>query len=506
MESTRAALPRAQQRLKECSESHFQCKSSLRKRIPTRLVSTAKNRVRLVEGDFQRCLEYATLSHCWGNIKFLMLKKRNHKALQNHIPWGKLSKTFKDAIEIARELGFAYIWIDSLCIVQDDAEDWKRESSLMSDVYGGSGINIAASGAVDGRVGCYFERPQNQICQVQVKLGNRVNSYGCVTARMYHRFLSSMPLLGRGWAIQERLLPLRTLHFTSTEVFWECHQKTACETFIEQFPTSLTYHDSFFKKEPLSRSMWCWIVERYSQCQLTYTKDKLVAISGVARIIQEQTRDQYVAGMWRKNLELQLCWYCLPGPYALRQDQMAFPYRGPTWSWASLDCRIIMWEIAYDEIKSTWIQVLDVHLQTLDYDPLGQLSRAQLRLSCFYLFDFDFKAPGGFGFGQIVIAGKSFRCQLTFDYLDGDKQYKIQKAKAMPVLSAEDVVRGLLLAPTGKEQGQYQRIGCFHFITLKCSESFDSFLAKQSHQVAEEDCFQIQKDKDGNTQGVITLV
>jgi hypothetical protein len=109
MQSARAVLPQAQRWLKECCETHFQCKSSSEKRIPTRLVSTEKNSVRLVEGNFGNRLEYVTLSHCWGKIKFLMLKKRNHKALKNHIPSEKLSQTFKDAIEISRELGFAYI-------------------------------------------------------------------------------------------------------------------------------------------------------------------------------------------------------------------------------------------------------------------------------------------------------------------------------------------------------------------------------------------------------------
>jgi hypothetical protein len=253
---------------------------------------------------------------------------------------------------------------------------WKRESALMSDVYGGSGLNIAASGAVDGKSGCFFKLPQNRICQVQAKLGNQVYSYDCVPSGMYVRCLSRMPLMRRGWALQERLLPPRSLQFTSTEVFWECHEKVACETFPEQFPTSLAFTSSFFKKEPISRSMWGWIVERYSGCKLTKPKDKLVAISGVARIIQEQTRDQYIAGMWRKDLELQLCWFKPPGVW---QDQRVLPYRAPTWSWASLDCEIAMYgeTIAmYGETKGeggvdTWIQVLDVQFQALDSNPLG---------------------------------------------------------------------------------------------------------------------------------------
>jgi hypothetical protein len=209
----------------------------------------------------------------------------------------------------------------------------------MSDIYGNSGLNIAASGAVDGRSGCFFELPQNRICQVQVRLGNRLCSYNYATGLMYTNSLMEMPLMKRGWALQESLLPSRTLHFTSTEVFWECHAKVACETFPEEFPTPHPWIERFFMKKPISRSMWRLIVEEYSKCQLTYTKDKLVAISGLARIIQQQTRDQYVAGMWRKDLELQLCWY---REHSSLPDQRVLPYRAPSWSWASIDCWVTL--------------------------------------------------------------------------------------------------------------------------------------------------------------------
>jgi hypothetical protein len=438
-----------------------------------------------------------------------MLEKSNLEVLKNCIPLEALSQTFKDAIEIARELGFAYIWIDSLCIIQDDPEDWKRESALMRDVYGGSGLNIAASGAVDGRSGCFFKLPQNRICQVQVKQGNQFWSYDCVTSRIYSDCLSEMPLMKRGWALQERLLPPRSLQFTSTEVFWECHEKVACETFPEQVPTYLTYHGQFFEKKPISRSMWHWIVELYSECQLTYTKDKLIAISGLARIIQEQTRDQYVAGMWRKDLELQLCWF---KSFGIGQDQRVLPYRAPTWSWASLDCRTVMYgEIQGNGGVDIWIQVLDVQLQALDSNPLGQLSTAELRLSCLYLVDVGVRIHESLGvvFGALIIDGQSFNCVIYFDCLGEDEHYKLQEAKAMPVyMTSRFGLTGLLLEHTGKQRGQYQRIGCFSFFpsSSEHSKAFVSNMVKPSYQVAEEECLEIQKDEDGKTKRIITLV
>jgi hypothetical protein len=85
------------------------------------------------------------LSHCWGEMNFLTLSRSNLEAFQAQIPQEALSQTFIDAIRISRDLGFSYLWIDSLCILQDDPNDWGRESALMSAVYGGSGLNIAVT-------------------------------------------------------------------------------------------------------------------------------------------------------------------------------------------------------------------------------------------------------------------------------------------------------------------------------------------------------------------------
>jgi hypothetical protein len=169
-----------------------------------------------------------------------------------------------------------------------------------------------------------------------------------------------MPLIRRGWALQERLLAPRTLHFAKTEVFWECHQKSACESFPEKLPIACTVWYTHFAKQPLTQSMWTWIVERYSTCKLTYAKDKLVAISGLARHIQKQTKDQYMAGMWRKDLEFHLCW---SGPYFSRRGE-ANMYGAPTWSWASMDCEI-SFSKRFNETETNiyvWIKILDIKI------------------------------------------------------------------------------------------------------------------------------------------------
>ena len=167
--STGDSLPLCKVWLQECYKSHNGCAPSGARDLPTRLIYIAEITPRLcLSGELDKSIRYATLSHCWGLVKFPDLTTGSFGAFCQSIPSQALSKTFRDAIYIARYLGFSYLWIDSLCIFQDSEEDWARESSSMAKVYGGADLNIAASSARDGRDGCFFNRPSNWRCQVRV--------------------------------------------------------------------------------------------------------------------------------------------------------------------------------------------------------------------------------------------------------------------------------------------------------------------------------------------------
>ena len=154
----------------------------------------------------------------------------------------------------------------------------------MSSVYGGSTVNIAAPGAEDGTIGCLFERYFSSRCRIQISRQGQHQLYECFPRDIYGIEVTRMPLMNRGWALQERVLPPRTLQFTKTQVYWECHQLSANETFPRG--SSLlcrgTYY-SGFTKIPISLFMWPWIVQHYSGCKLAFGEDKLSAVSGLAR-------------------------------------------------------------------------------------------------------------------------------------------------------------------------------------------------------------------------------
>jgi hypothetical protein len=320
-QSTKDALRLARQWLSSCMKDHPECRNE-HDAIPSRLIFIGDGVPRLLlSTEISGTPRYATLSHCWGKEEHQTLKRDTMKVFQECIPVEALPKTFKDAIYAAIELGLEYIWIDSLCIVQDDIDDWKMESVKMSSVYGNSTISLAASKATNGSDGMFADRRPGSYYRAKFPVkGSHSVWFNCVAEEFYIQGISSMPLIRRAWVFQERLLAPRTIHFTATEVFWECHSVCACESFPEGVPEEAIadeYSDrqsaANFRKQLLSMNLWDWIVQFYSVTYLTRETDRLVAISGVVRkIAVNESLDgskHYVAGMWRNNIQNELCWY-----------------------------------------------------------------------------------------------------------------------------------------------------------------------------------------------------
>ena len=271
--NTKDVLPLAKQWLDKCSTLHRLCNGIHERRIPSRLLSLSNNTIRLcLSEELPRCPKYATLSHCWGSLVILNLKKSTFQLFRESVPSEAICKTFEHSIYITRYMGLKYLWIDSLCIILDDVDDWMKESANMSSIYGGSSLNIAASFASDGRVGCFVDRVLADIWRILVraKVGNEDRFFECLPPEMYRRGLTEMPLLQRGWVVQERILAPRMLHFTSTQVFWECFEKVAYEVLPQGYPEQRSNIEKYFHKKNLVGPMWSEVVELYSKCKLTY--------------------------------------------------------------------------------------------------------------------------------------------------------------------------------------------------------------------------------------------
>jgi hypothetical protein len=194
--------------------------------------------VRLVESDMEKG-RYIALSHCWGSVQHCTLTSRTLPEFKSSIPWHILPKTFQDAIIFSTKLDVYYIWIDALCIIQDDPTDWEIESAKMADIYQDSYLTLAATGSSNDVGGCFPPGESATIAaeyQLSVRRSLFHSHHIMARKKVTHwawppskASANVHPLLSRGWAFQERILSPRVLHFCKEELLWECRGETVCE-------------------------------------------------------------------------------------------------------------------------------------------------------------------------------------------------------------------------------------------------------------------------------------
>lgn len=201
--------------------------------MPTRLIRLERDtrHVRLVDATTIGSETYVALSHCWGQIKgserFCTLTS-NIKDRQRSIEIEKLPKTFRDAINITRGIGKRLIWIDSLCIIQDHPDDWEKEAATMEQVFSNAYCTIGASSAESSDDGFLGTRARRECVPVYTEESETL--YVCLPIDDFYKHVELGPLNRRGWVLQERVLSRRMIHYTSTQVYWECGDGVRCET------------------------------------------------------------------------------------------------------------------------------------------------------------------------------------------------------------------------------------------------------------------------------------
>ena len=391
--------------LDECAKSHKSCNRlmAIEPSLPSRVIDLGSGEPRLVVvTDDTPILPYATMSHCWGSHMPLMLLSSNIAELQKRIPISQLSKSFQDAFLITQRLGLNYIWIDSLCIVQDIVADWERESQSMSEVYSNSYCNIAAAHAVDGTYGCFIERSPDLVKPLKVNLnwGPNPGTYYAVQWLYWRENVMNMPLHRRAWVCQERYLAPRNLYFGATQLYWECCGRVASETFPLGLPARVgapskgldPHIDGARRRKGLGLSeapdldafsLWDLIISTYSKGNLTHSTDKLVALSGLAGRMQKHTKSQYLAGMWRKHLAYQLLWKASGIQWVVSTSRHEV-YTAPSWSWASRHGHIEdACVVLHADDHEIVLEILDVGVELVsDKNHFGQVKSGFLRLRC----------------------------------------------------------------------------------------------------------------------------
>ncbi|KAH9221141.1 heterokaryon incompatibility protein-domain-containing protein, partial [Leptodontidium sp. 2 PMI_412] len=319
--------------------------------VPRRLIDEGTDQweqVKLrLDSDVMSAAEYMTLSHRWANASVGKLTTINILQLVHMIPKNFLSCTFKEAIIMTRALGFKFLWIDSLCIIQDSIEDRATESALMHSIYGNSSYNISAIASSSSSEGLLLRKSVYTPIRVNILIDGTETAHIVRMHDTWNEFVTSSPLNIRGWVCQERLLSLRVLHYSNHQIFWECGQLSASEDWLDGVPPRpVPKIDPFYPKYILPHIIWAKVVKLYTRATLTYSTDRLVAISGIAAQFQPKIRSKYLAGLWEFSIATDLLWRVentddLETVYPKRELQ-ARPseYIAPTWSWASINTAV----------------------------------------------------------------------------------------------------------------------------------------------------------------------
>ncbi|KAF5659840.1 heterokaryon incompatibility protein [Fusarium circinatum] len=388
------------ERLHECENAH-DCWNSTDLKTPKRLLEISNDRLILRTNILKE--KYATLSHCWGTLSsasIKLLKSTYGNFTHEGIALGDLALTFQDAADVCKRLGIQYIWIDSLCIAQDDPQDWLEESTHMADIYANAFIGLFAGHAKDGNGGLYSNRydpePFLVVEKIPVKDGRGQERTMCIQHQRLighdltfyfdlfpdfpsyeYRQLPTVkePLYQRGWVFQELHLSPRAILFNSTELTWVCNQDAQCE--CGETTKNIFATKYFFTHVPKTADY----------------PDRLPALSGMAKAFQtmgsaEMKNDVYLAGIWKSMLPEALLWRAVDGPPSgpVRRCRFRKPVaaRGPpTWSWMCCDFTV-HWQNSYFG-SDYLITVDDAQVELGSIDRAGEVAKGHIVLRAVHI-------------------------------------------------------------------------------------------------------------------------
>jgi hypothetical protein len=346
--------------VKDCLNNHLECTkaSPTLPPLPKRVLDVGPqdgSKVPLLHAKPGNA-PYAVLSHCWGNAPIRRTLLSNIADHKRGIELHSLSQTFQDAIFVTRSLDIRYLWIDSLCIIQDSLSDWDEQSAQMAEIYHQAQVMIAANKGYNSAAGCFAMRNPLAIkpCPMELGFGSCADLQEKVFVYQALSFsYESGPLKTRAWCFQEELLSVRSIAFGSNQIAWKCRTAMASESCpaysgnsgettqvasydVSSAETSETrsIHEAYYK--------WYSIATAFSKRNITRDSDRLPALIGIAKTYKPLVRDSYIAGLWKKDLIYGLLWQRpnykpipngAPGP---RRHTTAEQYLAPSWSWVSL--------------------------------------------------------------------------------------------------------------------------------------------------------------------------
>ena len=472
-------LIQAREWIDECRKTHGECDIGNNDWFPSRVIDVLPDtqdsgKVRLCVSD-QSYLRrpYVTLTYCWGGDQPFMTNNSNFSKYLQGIKVETLPRTIQDAVAVTRGIGIRYLWIDSLCIIQDAANDKAAEMSRMHKIYGSSSCTIVAAAAHSVYDGFLLGKDTPHVPQRHLPFFTPDGSEGRVIIRKskdaYYPYNDRINK--RAWTFQERLMSHRLLIYPPSPhaLQWSCRRfSTANGGYVASNWFSLSRTNPIFQNAPsldvldtgqTSKSLWdLWrgLVGEYSSCNLTNPQDRLVALSALAMLFDTKWTGCYLAGLWTVQDEPTIFLYSLLwGSFG--KNKRCDKYVAPSWSWASANDKIIF------ASSNTFIE--DTYLTLVDHKIVPA---------------FENRYFGEVHSGIITIQGLMQRAtvirgtRLLLGSMNGAGSHTTQVGEAYmdaldePMVSPQDVLCavvfkefrydpvGLLLVP--QDDGHYQRI------------------------------------------------
>ncbi|KAK8011573.1 hypothetical protein PG990_010538 [Apiospora arundinis] len=373
----------------QCLSNHRLCRLGYPttgiKQLPYRLINVEDpDNPFLIETHANMQADYVALSYCWGPREQTQTLRKNVATHLTNIPISTLSNTCKDAVSVAHLLGFKYLWIDALCIIQDDEDDKGLEISRMGHIYRHADLTICAEGSPGAHAGLFpktLPDPRELYpCQVTIsaEAPDRTITRDLTVAgtRNGENYLSR-----RGWTLQEEILTSRALVIGHGMASWRCTSAIAHETDPVLKPLPLNPYSKDLEYD-IPRSMgssldvarlrmwlyapsvarqmasshycdiehpaftaWYALIEAYSDRELKFATDTLPAVQGIASILASSLKTPYSNGLWTDDLARGLLWYVAANDDRCVSGQAVVPGCGtngrsgpavPSWSWAAV--------------------------------------------------------------------------------------------------------------------------------------------------------------------------
>lgn len=408
--------------LRQCIDDHEICRLSLCSTKPTRVLDLlafpASDLIRMVEThEVNTDLTYATLSYRWSNTTDFVLTTSNYEDYRSQIPQKSLPRTIREAIEICRSLGVRYLWVDALCVIQGDSDDFMQEVAQMGSIYANSVFTLEASDATDSQ--CTFSRSRNPLCVEPCVFAGadndvywvfdalRLNISWCGNNRHF-RTIQDARMSSRGWVFQEQVMAPRTIHFASGEFLWSCREETFCRRCLSRKSPHHTYaskRPEWFGKEVLLtllrgcqgperqltfRRAWGDLIQEFSKTDFTDLDDRLSALAGIAQLIHSNSGFEASYGLRLDFFLDDLRWYSPNNrdPWDLRARFGKLAAYIPSWSWLSFAGPVLFEKIDQPEES---IQELSI-AQITSYPPatafrqISVLHSQRLRPPSFRIF------------------------------------------------------------------------------------------------------------------------